>query len=69
MNVNGAILAREFINLTSDKDQLYHTLNKIKKVQQKYGSNNVSKLWRYAKFHNEELARKIANAITGKYCY
>lgn len=64
MNVDGAILAREFINFASDKDQLYHTLNKIKKIQQKYGSNNVSKLWRYAKFHNEELARKIANAIT-----
>ena len=64
MNVNGAILAREFINLTSDKDQLYHTLNKIKKVQQKYGSNNITKLWRYAKFHNEELAHKIASAIT-----
>lgn len=64
MDVDGAILAREFINFASDKDQLYHTLNKIKKVQQKYGSSNVAKLWRYAKFHNEELARKIAGAIT-----
>lgn len=64
MGIDGAILAREFINFASDKDQLYHTLNKIKKVQQRYGSNNMTKLWRYAKFHNEELARKIANAIT-----
>lgn len=64
MNIEGTILAREFINFASDKDQLYHTLNKIKKIQQKYGSNNVAKLWRYAKFHNDELARKIANAIT-----
>lgn len=64
MSVDGAILAREFIDFISDKDQLYHTLNKIKKVQQKYGSNNTTKLWRYAKFHNEELARKIAGAIT-----
>jgi IS605 OrfB family transposase len=63
MNVNGAILAREFINFASDKDQLYHTLNKIKKVQQRYGSHNTAKLWRYAKFHNEELARKIAKQI------
>lgn len=63
MNMNGTILAREFINFTSDKDQLYHTLNKIKKVQQRYGSNNITKLWRYAKFHNEELARKIAKQI------
>lgn len=64
MNMDGAILAREFINFASDKDRLYHTLNKIKKVQQKYGSNNTQKLWRYAKLHNEELARKIASAIT-----
>ena len=64
MSMEGTILAREFINFASDKDQLYHTLNKIKKIQQKYGSNNVAKLWRYAKFHNDELARKIANAIT-----
>lgn len=64
MGIDGTILAREFVNFASAKDQLYHTLNKIKKVQQKYGSNNTTKLWRYAKFHNEELARKIANAIT-----
>ena len=63
MNIDGAILAREFVNFASDKDYLYHTLNKIKKVQQRYGSNNVTKLWRYAKFHNEELARKIAKQI------
>lgn len=63
MNIDGAILAREFINFASDKDRLYHTLNKIKKVQQRYGSNNTQKLWRYAKFHNEELARKIAKQI------
>ena len=63
MNMDGAILARDFINFASDKDQLYHTLNKIKKVQQKYGSNNTQKLWRYAKFHNEELAKSIANSI------
>lgn len=63
MKSDGTILAREFINFASEKDHLYHTLNKIKKVQQKYGSNNLSKLWRHAKFHNEELARKIANEI------
>ena len=64
MRSDGTILARKFINFTSDKDYLYHTLNKIKKVQQKYGYNNTDKLWRIAKFKNEELARKIAKAIT-----
>lgn len=64
MTMDGAILARNFINFASDKDQIYHTLNKIKKVQQKYGFYNIQKLWRFAKFHNDELAKKIANAIT-----
>lgn len=63
MTMEGAILARKFVNFASDKDQLYHTLNKIKKVQQRYGYNNTQKLWRYAKFHNDELAKKIANSI------
>lgn len=64
MKSDGTILARKFINFASDKDQLTHTLNKIKKVQQKYGSQNTTKLWRIARFKNEELARKIAKAIT-----
>jgi IS605 OrfB family transposase len=64
MNIEGTILARKFINFASDKDLIYHTLNKIKGVQQKYGSgNNTAKLWRYAKFHNDELAKKTACAI------
>ena len=61
---DGTILARKSINFASDKDYLYHTLNKIKGISQKYGSHNTTKLWRVAKFKNEELARKIAKAIT-----
>lgn len=64
MNADGAILVREFVNFASDKDRIVHTLNKIKKVQQQYGFKNINKLWRYVKFHNEELARKIAGKIT-----
>jgi IS605 OrfB family transposase len=64
MRSDGTILARKFINFASDKDYLYHTLNKIKGVSQKYGSHNTTKLWRIAKYKNEELARKIAKAIT-----
>ena len=64
MKKDGTILARKFINFASDKDQITHTLNKIKGVSQKYGSYNTTKLWRVAKFKNEELARKIAKAIT-----
>ena len=64
MKKDGTILARKFINFASDKDQITHTLNKIKGVSQKYGSHNTTKLWRVAKFKNEELARKIAKTIT-----
>lgn len=64
MKSDGTILARKFINFASDKDLIYHTLNKIKGVSQKYGSHNTTKLWRYAILHNEELSRKIVKAIT-----
>lgn len=64
MKNDGTILARKFINFASDKDRITHTLNKIKGVSQKYGSHNTTKLWRIARFKNEELARKIAKAVT-----
>ena len=31
MDANGTVLNRKFINFHSEKDRLYHTLNKIKK--------------------------------------
>lgn len=64
MNKEGTILKRKFINFKSDKDSLYHTLNKIKKVNRLQGPKNTSKLWRIAKFKNDELARHVANAIS-----
>lgn len=64
MNKEGTVLKRKFINFKSDKDSLYHTLNKIKKVSRLQGSKNTSKLWRIAKFKNDELARHVANAIS-----
>ena len=63
MTKNGAILGRKFINFANDKDQIYRTLNKIKKVQKRYGSHNTKKLWRYATMRNNELSRKISKAI------
>ena len=64
MKSDGTILSRKFIDFPSDKDLINHTLNKIKGIQQKYGYHNIGKLWRYAKFHNDELAKKVATAIT-----
>jgi IS605 OrfB family transposase len=63
MKSDGTVLARKFINFASDKDLIYHTLNKIKKVSQESGPHNTTKLWRYVSFRNEELGRKIAGAI------
>lgn len=63
MTKDGTIHARRFINFAGDKDRIYHTLNKIKKVQKYSGSQNTKKLWRYARFHNDELARKVASKI------
>lgn len=63
---DGTILTRKFINFASDKDRIWHCLNKIKGIQQKYGSkgSNTKKMWRYAKSLNDELASKVANAVT-----
>ena len=63
MKVDGTILARKFINFASDKDYLKHTLNKIKKVSQTSGVHNTSKLWRIARFYNEEHSRKVSKVI------
>ena len=64
MNKEGTVLKRKFINFKSDKDSLYHTLNKIKKVSRLQGPKDTAKLWRIAKFKNDELARHVANAIS-----
>lgn len=61
MNADGAVLKRKFINFLSDKDHLYHILNKIKRYQRE--GKGTSKLWRYAKNINDNLAAKIANEI------
>lgn len=61
MKCDGTVLARRFINFPSEKDHIYHTLNKIKKNQQL--NKSATKLWRIVKFDNEELACKIAATI------
>lgn len=41
MTADGTILARKFINFASDKDHLYHVLNRIKKFQRLHGSREA----------------------------
>lgn len=64
MRSDGTILARKFINFASDKDHLWHTLNKIKRQSKENGSYSTTRLWNYARRCNEELARKIARSIS-----
>lgn len=63
MDSEGTVYARKFINFPYKKDLLNWTLNRVKKVQRKYGNHNLSKIWRYAKSLNDQIAYKTADAI------
>ncbi len=64
MRADSTILGRKFINFSSDKDQLYHVLGRIRRFQREHGSRQVQSRWGYAKRLNVELSRKIAAEIT-----
>ena len=64
MRADGTILGRKFINFSSDKDQLYHVLGRIRRFQREHCSRQVQSRWAYAKRLNMELSRKIAVEIT-----
>ena len=64
MDSTGTILDRKFIDFESDKDQLGHLLNRIKRQQKNYGPKSLHGLWSYTRRLNDELAIKIATAIT-----
>lgn len=63
MNSTGTVLARKFINFPSEKDQIDHIVNRIKKHQREYSNNSVRNLWTYAKRLNTEHANDVAAAI------
>ena len=63
MTADGTVAARKFINFPADKDRLYHVLNRVRKKQKEYGSKSVTGFWAYARWLNDELARKTASAI------
>lgn len=64
MTADGTVIARKFINFASEKDHLYHVLNRIKRKQREHGSKSVTAMWRYAKALNDDIAKKVAAAIT-----
>ena len=63
MSADGTVLARKFINFPSEKDHLWHVLNRIRCYQRGHGSQNVQSFWKYARRLNDELAKKISSAI------
>lgn len=64
MTSDGTVLTRKFINFPSEKDHLWHVLNRIRRYQREHGSQNVQSFWMYASRLNDDLAKKIASAIT-----
>lgn len=61
---DGTVLARKFINFPSEKDHLWHMLNRIKKQQREHGNKSIVSLWEYTRRCNNQLTIKIATAIT-----
>lgn len=64
MTADGTVLQRKFINFAAEKDHLYHVLNRIKRQQRENGPRSIRSFWQYARRLNDELAIKIATAIT-----
>lgn len=63
MSADGTVLARKFVNFPSEKDHLWHVLNRIKRCQREHGSQSLQSFWKYARRLNDELAKKISSAI------
>lgn len=60
---DGTILGREFLSLTREQDCLMHSINRIKKAQQR-GNRRTPRLWARAKGINHDIAVKTAQYIT-----
>ena len=63
MRSDGAILARKFIDFTSDKDRMNHLLNKMRRGMRENGPKGGVSYIRKATSINKELSRKISRAI------
>jgi IS605 OrfB family transposase len=59
---NGTVVARNFINLATEKDHLYKALNRQRKAQQN-GSSKTPIKWKHINDLNTEISRKTARAI------
>lgn len=59
MTSDGTVLTRKFINFPSEKDHLWHVLNRIRRYQREHGSQNMQSFWMYARRLNDDLAKKL----------
>lgn len=62
MQSNGTVVGRKFINLATEKDQLYKSLNRVKKAQQN-GARKCPTLWKHVNDLNTDISRKTAKGI------
>lgn len=62
MRSDGTILGRHFCKLPKETDHLTHSINRIKKAQQR-GHYKTPRLWAKAKGINHDIAVKTANYI------
>ncbi|MGN0672033.1 MAG: IS200/IS605 family accessory protein TnpB-related protein [Anaerovoracaceae bacterium] len=62
MRSDGTILGRHFCRLSEETDRLWHSINRIKKSQQR-GNYKTPRLWARAKGINHDIAVKTANYI------
>ena len=67
MCADGTVVARKFINLASEKDHLYTSLNRQKKAQQN-GNRKTQVLWKHVNDQNREISRKTAKGIIDFAC-
>ena len=62
MRSDGTILGRHFCRLPEETDRLGHSINRIKKAQQR-GNHKTPRLWGRAKGINHDIAVKTADYI------
>ena len=63
MEADGTVSARKFIDFADEKDRLWKTLNRIRKMDREHGPKSAGSLWRYAVRCSAELSTKTAAAI------
>ena len=62
MQSDGTVVGRKFVNLATEKDHLYKSLNRVKKAQQN-GARKCPTLWKHVNDLNTDISRKTSKEI------